>query len=344
MQRVFRAGFFLAHGKFAFRATKSEVIIGDTNEMEKMRILAIDDNTVNLATLEQELKSKYEVIPMISGRRAIKYLYREQVDLILLDVEMPIMDGIETLKEIRAQENGVTVPVIFLTAKKDKATVIDGAKLGIMDYVTKPFDPEELHERIERVFKRLGVLPMEEEELYQRVINILKDMEAGRTKQAIVKTEEVLNYQIDEELSGRIRNVLGKLKMNNVESAMEMMQRVVEYMDVRLSSSKKANVLPIAESEISVRILYAMDDLDNFKRKEAIAKLRDLQRYDIGSYVYRVAEQVIALLEEYDEVKAEALLKKLLADLKTAPSSELSRMGLEATAKKATGYHSTIKK
>ena len=66
--------------------------------MEKMRILAIDDNTVNLATLEQELKSKYEVIPMISGRRAIKYLYREQVDLILLDVEMPIMDGIETLK------------------------------------------------------------------------------------------------------------------------------------------------------------------------------------------------------------------------------------------------------
>ena len=54
--------------------------------MEKMRILAIDDNTVNLATLEQELKSKYEVIPMISGRRAIKYLYREQVDLILLDV------------------------------------------------------------------------------------------------------------------------------------------------------------------------------------------------------------------------------------------------------------------
>ena len=86
--------------------------------MEKMRILAIDDNTVNLATLEQELKTKYEVIPMISGRRAIKYLYRENVDLILLDVEMPIMDGIETLKEIRAQENGVTVPVIFLTAKR----------------------------------------------------------------------------------------------------------------------------------------------------------------------------------------------------------------------------------
>ena len=312
--------------------------------MEKMRILAIDDNTVNLATLEQELKSKYEVIPMISGRRAIKYLYREQVDLILLDVEMPIMDGIETLKEIRAQENGVTVPVIFLTAKKDKATVIDGAKLGIMDYITKPFHPEDLHERIERVFKRLGVLPMEEEELYQRVLGILKDMKEGRIKQAIVKTEEVLNYQIDEELSGRIRNVLGKLKQNNVESAIEMMDRVVEFLDKRLNAGKKVNALPIAESEISVRILYAVDDLANFKRKEAIEKLRDLQRYDIGSYVYHNVEEIIALLEDYDEVKAEEMMQQLLADLKNAPSSELSKMEMEGGIRKGQGFHSTIKK
>ncbi|MGN0344404.1 MAG: PleD family two-component system response regulator [Lachnospiraceae bacterium] len=312
--------------------------------MEKMRILAIDDNTVNLATLEQELKSKYEVIPMISGRRAIKYLYREQVDLILLDVEMPIMDGIETLKEIRAQENGVTVPVIFLTAKKDKATVIDGAKLGIMDYITKPFDPEDLHERIERVFKRLGVLPMEEEELYQRVIGILKDMKDDRIKQAIVKTEEVLNYQIDEELSGRIRNVLGKLKQDNVESAVEMMERVVDYLDNRLNTGKKANVIPIAESEISVRILYAVDDLANFKRKEAIAKLKDLQRFDIGSYVYHVTDEVVALLEDYDEVKATEILKSLLTDLKNAPSSELSKMEMESSVKRPQGYHSTMNK
>ena len=312
--------------------------------MEKMRILAIDDNTVNLATLEQELKSKYEVIPMISGRRAIKYLYREQVDLILLDVQMPIMDGIETLKEIRAQENGVTVPVIFLTAKKDKATVIDGAKLGIMDYITKPFDPEDLHERIERVFKRLGVLPMEADELYQRVLGILNDMRADHIKQAIVKTEEVLNYQIDEELSGRIRNVLGKLKQNNVDSAMEMMERVVEYMDKSLNSNKKANALPIAESEISVRILYAVDDLANFKRKEAIAKLKDLQRYDIGSYVLHATEQVVALLEDYDEVKAEEVLQQLLVDLKNAPSSELSKLEMTSGIKRTQGYHSTINK
>lgn len=283
--------------------------------MEKMKILAIDDNTVNLATLEQELKSKYEVIPMISGRRAIKYLYRETVDLILLDVEMPIMDGIETLKEIRAQENGVTVPVIFLTAKKDKSTVIDGVKLGIMDYITKPFDPEDLHDRIERVFKRLGVLPMENEELYQRVLSIQRDLQVGRVKQAIIKADEVLNYQIDEELSGRIRNVLVKLRQDNIENAQEMLGRVIDFMDQRLFAGKKANALPIMESEIPVRLLYVVEDLKNFKRKEAIQKLKDLMRYDVGNYVLISVEDVIRMLEEYDEVQAEERLRALLSEL-----------------------------
>ena len=107
--------------------------------MEKMRILAIDDNTVNLATLEQELKSKYEVIPMISGRRAIKYLYREQVDLILLDVEMPIMNGIKTLECIREKKIYDAIPVMFLTADANEETVLEAGRLGVADYLKKPY-------------------------------------------------------------------------------------------------------------------------------------------------------------------------------------------------------------
>ena len=135
--------------------------------MERRKIMVVDDNTVNLATIEQDLKDVYDVIPMISGRRAIKYLYTQKVDLILLDVEMPGQDGIETLQEIRTQDNGVTVPVIFLTANKDRSTVIEGSKLGIMDYIVKPVGGEELIHRIERAFKRLGMVPVGEKELLQ---------------------------------------------------------------------------------------------------------------------------------------------------------------------------------
>lgn len=90
----------------------------------KMRILAVDDNIINLATIEQELKNKYDVITVNSGVRAIRFLNKEKPDLILLDVQMALMDGIETLKEIRTLENGATIPVIMLTSKKDRETVI----------------------------------------------------------------------------------------------------------------------------------------------------------------------------------------------------------------------------
>ncbi len=122
----------------------------------KMRILAVDDNIINLATIEQELKGKYEVVTVNSGARAIRYLNKEKPDLILLDVEMALMDGIETLRKIRTLDNGATIPVIMLTARKNKETVIEGTKLGILDYVLKPFDSQDLHSRIDKALKKGG--------------------------------------------------------------------------------------------------------------------------------------------------------------------------------------------
>ncbi len=122
----------------------------------RMRILAVDDNIINLATIEQELKSKYEVITVNSGARAVRFLSREQPDLVLLDIQMAVMDGLETLRKIRNLKNGSSIPVIMLTSKKDRDTVIEGSKLGIMDYVIKPFDSQDLHNRIERALKRAG--------------------------------------------------------------------------------------------------------------------------------------------------------------------------------------------
>jgi hypothetical protein len=86
--------------------------------------------------------------------------------------------------------------------------------------------------------------------------------------------------------------------------------------------------------------------LRNFKRKESIAKLKELQKYDVGNYVYEVIDQVVQLLDVYDEVKAEEMLKQLLLDLKAAPASELFHQGAAGVDKRSSGqgYHSTVKK
>lgn len=119
----------------------------------RMRILVVDDSVINLANVEQKLKDRYEVITANSGDRALRYLKNEQPDLILLDIRMAEMDGIETLKEIRELKNGADIPVIMLTSQGDKGSIVETQKLGICDYVLKPFDPQELRSRIEKALR-----------------------------------------------------------------------------------------------------------------------------------------------------------------------------------------------
>ena len=121
--------------------------------MEKLKILAVDDNSISLAAIEQELKKEYEVIPVNSGARALQYLRREKTDLILLDIQMAQKDGIETLREIREMDKCREIPVIMLTSKQDKTSVVETSKLGIYDYILKPFQGEDLHKRIDRALK-----------------------------------------------------------------------------------------------------------------------------------------------------------------------------------------------
>ncbi len=121
---------------------------------KKQQILAVDDNSISLATIEQELEGEYEVIPINSGVRALQFLKKEQPDLILLDIQMAIKDGIETLKEIREMENCQDIPVIMLTSNANKQMVLKSSKLKISDYVLKPFKKRELSERVGAVLKR----------------------------------------------------------------------------------------------------------------------------------------------------------------------------------------------
>lgn len=120
----------------------------------KRKILAVDDNSVSLATIEQALKDKYEVTPLNSGVRALQYLKKNHPDLILLDVRMAAKDGVETLREIREMENCKDIPVIMLTSQNDKHTVLESVMLGADNYILKPFDAKDLHERIENVLRK----------------------------------------------------------------------------------------------------------------------------------------------------------------------------------------------
>lgn len=119
----------------------------------KKSILAVDDTAFILSRITDALSKRYEVITVNSGARALKYLDKNKPDLILLDIRMPIRDGFDILREIRTMEDRADIPIIMLTAMEDKQSVMKSIELGICDYVLKPFAPDDLLERVQRVLE-----------------------------------------------------------------------------------------------------------------------------------------------------------------------------------------------
>ena len=114
------------------------------------KILVVDDESAILQTLRFNLeRSGYEVITAGDGRNAVAMAQREQPDLIILDIMLPVLDGVEACKEIRKFSS---VPIIMLTAKDQEIDKVLALELGADDYVTKPFA---LHEFLARVKARL---------------------------------------------------------------------------------------------------------------------------------------------------------------------------------------------
>lgn len=117
-----------------------------------MNILVVDDEklirNVIRDYLENESMNVYEAE---DGRDAIRVFKEEKIDLVVLDIMMPVMDGYETLKEIRKISE---VPIIMLTAMKEEIDKLHSFDMGVDDYVTKPFSPRELTARVKAVLKR----------------------------------------------------------------------------------------------------------------------------------------------------------------------------------------------
>jgi putative two-component system response regulator len=119
------------------------------DEKSPAKILVVDDNLPSLKQIGAQLGENYEVSLAKSGALALQICMREKPDLILLDIEMPGMDGFETLKRLRLNRYLGSIPVIFLTGNHDTETEVRGLQSGARDFITKPVEKSILFHRIE---------------------------------------------------------------------------------------------------------------------------------------------------------------------------------------------------
>lgn len=118
--------------------------------MSPKKILVADDETsINRMITFKLQKEGFEVISAFNGREALETFQNSHFDAVILDIMMPVMDGLEVLKKMR--KDNQTIPVIMLSAKGTERDVIKGLELGANDYLSKPFRPAELIMRIKKL-------------------------------------------------------------------------------------------------------------------------------------------------------------------------------------------------
>lgn len=120
---------------------------------DRPKVLVIDDEPGVRALISEALSlSEISAVQAADGLEALSYLRRERFDLLILDINMPKLDGLALLEKLRTE--GMSVPVLMLSARADKADVNQGLRIGADDYLTKPFSIEELVLRVKAIMRR----------------------------------------------------------------------------------------------------------------------------------------------------------------------------------------------
>ena len=167
-------------------------------------VFIVDDNDTNLITAKTALNGTYRTFALPSAERMFKLIEKITPDLILLDVDMPEMDGFKAITILKSDEKLKSIPVIFLTAKNDVESEIYGFELGALDFINKPFSPPVLIKRIETHIEtdkliKQGLKALQS--IHNATISVIADMVESRdqvTGGHIERTQAYLEILINE--------------------------------------------------------------------------------------------------------------------------------------------------
>jgi two-component system sensor histidine kinase/response regulator len=237
----------------------------DTTQSFSPAILIVDDNPQNLQVLGKILQeNKFEIEFAINGEAALVWLKKQQFDLILLDINMPGMNGFEVCRNIRSNPEMNNVPVIFLSADTDRESILKGFEFGAQDYVTKPFDSRELLARV-----RTHLALKDSLEKLEKLNKSLEEKVAERTQQLKESNEklEATNIKlfdldraktdflnlISHEIRTPLNGILGPLELLKEPADARDIADLVEILDMSVKRLERFSLNALLITRLKIK-------------------------------------------------------------------------------------------
>ena len=219
-------------------------------DLSSKRVLIVDDSKTNVKLLVDALKGHYRVGFALSGENALSYVNNNRTDLVLLDIEMPGLDGYEVCQALKENPATCDIPVIFITVSSTVGAMSKGFSLGAVDYITKPFEIEEVLARVRthlllrhthEELVRANTLLLEEIEQRRKANRLLSESEKMLIKAN--QTKDKFFSIISHDLKGPINALLGftELLDNRYDSFTE--EKKKEYVRILRDSSEHLHKL-----------------------------------------------------------------------------------------------------
>lgn len=295
--------------------------------MNAPRILVVDDQLINVQLLKRKLeREKMTVIAAYSGQEALDAVADDRPDLILLDVMMPDMDGIEVCTRLQADENTRSIPVIFITARNSKEGKIEGLAVGAVDYITKPIDLDETLARVQTQL-RFVYINREMVDLQRRLIESRRTATIGAVTQGIAHN---LNN-----LLGVVIGYLDLVKSNshrpeavlqNADRVENAVQRIVSIIK-QLSSMVGKTRRPTQPFVVSNLLAGAVRRFEQESQTTGLVEIEsDLGALSIDSHIEVFESAMTALLVNGWEASKDSDDRSMKITAKIVKKSDVSHV------------------
>src|SRR5437667_4769829 len=229
-------------------------------------LLVVDDNSMNRIMLSRYItKLGYQATLAENGRQALDKLGNEPFDLVLLDVQMPEMDGYQVLEHLKADPGLRDIPVIMISAVEETESVVRCIELGAQDYLPKPFNPVLLHARLTACLERKWLRDQEVDYL-QQVGRVTAAAAAIKANTFELESLDEVTRRSDE--LGQLAQVFQEMA-RQVYAREQQLKRQVQQLRIEIDQARNASeVAEITESDFFQQLLSRADELRNRARAD----------------------------------------------------------------------------